>query len=207
MRTARLTRPFWALGRRAPVLLAFPAGAAMEDLAPCSLPALGPEGLATASPAPQQQSQPRLHPRGWPTGNQSSPWHEARVVVAGPRGWGHPGSKRGQQPAWLELPMAPWRGPCCQGAVLCPPASPAAAALGTSAPPAGPSFYQVPTPHPATLGSPAPPVPSQRPPPPQPARAPAVALPQPEPLPLRQQPGLSPQINGLPDTPAQPVQC
>lgn len=53
MRTARLTRPFWTLGCRAPVLLTFLAEAAMEDLAPPSLPALGPESPASASPAPQ----------------------------------------------------------------------------------------------------------------------------------------------------------
>lgn len=121
MRTARLTRPFWALGCRAPVLLAFPAGAAMEDLAPPSLTALEPEGPASASPAPQQQSQPRLRPRGWRPGFQGSPWHEARVAGAGPWGRGHPGSECGQQPAWLGLPMAPWCGPRCQGAALCPP--------------------------------------------------------------------------------------
>lgn len=57
MRTARLTRPFWTLGCRALVLLAFPAGAAMEDVAAPSLPALGPQG----PPAPH------LHPSGSPS--------------------------------------------------------------------------------------------------------------------------------------------
>lgn len=99
MRTARLTRPFWALGCSAPVLLAFLAGAAMEDLAAPSLPALGPKGPASVSPAPEQQSQPRLCPRDWRPGSQGSLWHEARVAGAGPQGWGHPGSEHGQQPA------------------------------------------------------------------------------------------------------------
>lgn len=62
MRTARLTRPFWALGCRAPVLLSFPAGIAMEALTPHSLNALEPQG--PASLVPQQQSQPRLRAQG-----------------------------------------------------------------------------------------------------------------------------------------------
>lgn len=47
MRTARFTRPFWVLGRRAPVPLTFLARAAMEGLAAPSLLALGPEALAS----------------------------------------------------------------------------------------------------------------------------------------------------------------
>lgn len=84
MRTARLTRPFWALGCRDPVLLSFPAGTAMEDLAPPSLTALGPQGRASASLVLQQQSQPRLPAQGWPTGSQDRLWHEARMTGLGP---------------------------------------------------------------------------------------------------------------------------
>lgn len=178
MRTARLTRPFWALGCRAPVPLAFPAGAAMEDLAPPSLSALEPEGLASAPPAPQQQSQPRLRPRGWRPGAQGRLWHEARVAGAGPRGWGHPGSECGQQPAWLGPPMAPpGAGPPAAN-VLRPARPPAQQQLrgrnlGSSA---GPSS-QAPTPTPATLGSPALPGLASGPLPRGPIRAPAAAAP------------------------------
>lgn len=65
-----------------------------------------------------------------------------------------------------------------------------------------------PHPHPATLGSPAPPVLASGPLPRGPIRAPAAAAPAARaPPPPPGQPGLSPQINGLPDTPAPPVQC
>ena len=208
MRTARLTRPFWALGCRAPVPLAFPAGAAMEDLAPPSLPALEPEGLASAPPAPQQQSQPRLRPRGWRPGAQGRLWHEARVAGAGPRGWGHPGSECGQQPAWLGPPMAPRCG--APAANVLRPARPPAQQqlrgrnLGSSA---GPSS-QAPTPTPATLGSPALPGLASGPLPRGPIQGSCCSRSRsPRPSPSPRQPGLSPQINGLPDTPAPPVQC
>lgn len=187
MRTARLTRPFRALGCRAPVLLALPAGAAMEDLAPPSLPALGPEeGPASASPAPQQQFQPSLRPRDGRPGSQGSLWQEARVAGAGPQGWGHPGSERGQQPAWLGLPMVPWCGPRCPGAALCPlPAQQRRRGrnLGSSG---RPLLLPGPHPHPATLGSPARPGPA-RPEAPSPAAGSGLLqqpLPQPAPLPL-----------------------
>lgn len=170
----------------------------------------GPKGPASASPAPQQQPRPRLRPSRWRPGSQGSLWHEARVTGAGPRGWGHPGSERGQQPAWLRPPMVPWCRPRCQGAALCPlPAQQRqGTAVGTSAPPAGPSSSQVPTPAPPAPGSRAPPA-GQRPPPPRPA-APGSRCSHsrgPCPSPSPRQPGLSPQINGLPDTPAPPVQC
>lgn len=141
----------------------------MEDLAPPSLPASGPEGLARTSPAPQQQSQPRLCPRGWQPGFQGGLLHKARVAGAGPLGWGHPGTERGQQPTQLRLPMAPWCGPRCQGAALCPP--PAQHCTPRSEPRllSRPLLLPVPHPQPATLGSPAPPSAGQRPPPPQPA--------------------------------------
>lgn len=206
MRTARLTRPFWALGCRAPVPLAFPAGAAMEDLAAPSLPALEPEGPASAPPAPQQQSQPRLRPRGWQPGIQGRLWHEARVAGAGPRGWGHPGSECGQQPAWLR-PMALWCGPPAARVLrsACPAVQqqPRGRNLGSSARPSS----QAPTPTPPHW---APPPRPYWPAAPSPAARSGLLLqplPQPAPLPLPRQPGLSPQINGLPDTPAPPVQC
>ena len=206
MRTARLTRPFRALGCRAPVLLALPAGAAMEDLAPPSLPALGPEeGPASASPAPQQQFQPSLRPRDGRPGSQGSLWQEARVAGAGPQGWGHPGSERGQQPAWLGLPMVPWCGPRCPGAALCPLPAQSEPRLLRAAPPpprSPPPPRHTGLPRPARPGLARGPLPRGR------LWAPAAAAPAARaPPPPPGGPGLSPQINGLPDTPAPPVQC
>lgn len=52
------------------------------------------------------------------------------------------------------------------------------------------------------------PVPGQRPPPSQPALGSCCSRSRsPSPSPSTRQPGLSPQINGLPNTPAPPVQC
>lgn len=183
MRTARRTRPFWALGCRAPVLLAFPAGAAMEDLAPPSLPALGPEGPASTSPAPQQQSQPRLRPRGWRPGSQDSLWHEARVAGAGPGAGVTLAVSVDSSPPGSGCPWSPGAGPAAR--VLCSarrqPSS--GAAVGTSAPPAGPSSSLSPPPQ-GTLGSPAPPQQASAPSPAAGSRLLLQPLLQPAPLPL-----------------------
>lgn len=93
--------------------------------------------------------------------------------------------------------MAPWHRSGGQGAALSlPPAQPRLRGqnLGSSA-------------RPSSSPSPPPPrQPGQRPPPPQQLWAPAAAAPAARTPPLPQQPGLSPQINGLPNTPAPPVQ-
>lgn len=85
MRTARLTRPFWALGCRAPVLLAFPAGAAMEDLAPPSLPARGPR----AQPAPHLHLNGSLSPGCAPAAGGLAP-RAASGTKPGSLGLGSP---------------------------------------------------------------------------------------------------------------------
>lgn len=216
MRTARLTRPFWALVCRAPVLLSFPAGIAMEDLATPSLVGLRPQGPARASLVPQQQSQPRLPAQGWPGGSQNRLWHEARMAGAGPWGWGHLGSEYGQLPAWLLLHMAPWCGPPATR-VLCsarlPPAQHPRWEPQLLCRPAPPSARFPPRLHsaPPPPAQPVPalcPVPGQRPPPLQPALGSCCSRSRsPSPSPSTRQPGLSPQINGLPNTPAPPVQC
>lgn len=176
MRTARLTRPFWALGCRAPVLLAFPVGAAMKDLAPPSLPALGPRGPTPA---------PHLHPRGWRPGSRGSLWPGSQ----GRRGWAL-GLGSPWQGVWPAAHLAgaahgsprprPVQAPR-PGAALCPlPAQqPAPGALGTSSSSSRPLLLPGPHPHSAPAG--------RRPPPPRPppgapaAAAPAARAPPPAP--------------------------
>lgn len=85
----------------------------------------GAPGPASASPAPQRQSQPRLCPRDCGLAPRAASGMKP-AAGAGPWGRGHPGSERGQRPAWLGLPMVRWCRPCRQGAALClPPAQPA----------------------------------------------------------------------------------
>lgn len=107
----------------------------------------GAPGPASTSPAPQQQSQPRLRPRDWWPGSQGSLWHEASCW-----GWA-PGLGSPWQWAWTVARLArAAHGPLVQaplpGCCALPAASPAAAPRSEPAPPAGPSSSQVPTPTP-----------------------------------------------------------
>lgn len=80
------------------------------------------------------------------------------------------------------------------------------AAVGTSAPQPAPPPRSPPPP--CHTGLPRPARAGQRPPPPRPDQGSCCSRSRsPRPSPSPRQPGLSPQINGLPDTPAPPVQC
>lgn len=109
-------------------------------------------------------------------GSRDSLWREARVAGAGPQGRGHPGTERGQRPAWLRLPMASWCGPAA-GVLRFARASPAAAA-----PRSEPRLLR---PAPPPPRSPPPPArPASGPPPPQRSGLRLQPLLQPAPLPL-----------------------
>ena len=169
MRTARLTRPFWALGCRAPVLLAFPAGAAMEDLAPPSLPARGPEGPASASPAAQRQLSPGCAPGAGGLAPRAASGTKPGSLGLGLGAGVTLAVSVDSSPPGSGCPWPRGAGPAARvpHSARCQPSSGPGTAVGASAPPAGPSSSQVPTPAP-TPGSLAPPA-GQRPPPPRPA--------------------------------------
>lgn len=124
----------------------------------------GAPGPASASPAPSSSPSPGCAPETSGLAPRAASGMKP-VAGAGPRGWGHPGSERGQWPAWLGPPMVRWCRPGCQGATLCPPPAQQRRGRNRLLQPAPPPPRSPPPPRP----------PGQRPPPPRPLQAPAAA--------------------------------